>query len=88
MSQQPPPYGPGSGQGGGLPQGARMQMGGQQGGQMAGQPGVGNRGMMNQGQAPSNFMGGRMVQQAGGRMPMQQANQGKQHQKISSTVRS
>ena len=62
MSQQPPPYGPGAGQGVGMPQGARMQMGGQQGM---------NRPMMNQGSNQTNFMGNRMPQQPG-RMPMQQ----------------
>ena len=66
MSQQPPPYGPGGGQGTGMPQGARMQMAGQQGM---------NRGMMNQGNSQqANFMANRMAQQQqhAGRMPMQQ----------------
>ena len=65
MSQQPPPYGPGGGQGTGMPQGARMQMTGQQGM---------NRGMMNQGNSQqANFMANRMAQQQhASRMPMQQ----------------
>ena len=64
--QQPPPYGPGNVQGGGLPPGARMQMGGQQGG--------GNRPMMNPGNSQANFMAARMAQQSG-RMQMQQGKQ-------------
>ena len=65
QQQQPPPYGPGGGQGTGMPQGARMQMAGQQGM---------NRGMMNQGNSQqANFMANRMAQQQhAGRMPMQQ----------------
>ena len=62
QQQQPPPYGP---PGTGMPQGARMQMAGQQGM---------NRGMMNQGNSQqANFMANRMAQQQHvGRMPMQQ----------------
>ena len=64
QQQQPPPYGPGGSQGTGMPQGARMQMAGQQGM---------NRGMMNQGNSQANFMANRMAQQQhAGRMPMQQ----------------
>ena len=64
QQQQPPPYGPGGGQGTGMPQGARMQMAGQQGM---------NRGMMNQGNSQANFMANRIAQQQhAGRMPMQQ----------------
>ena len=63
MSQQPPPYGPGSVQGGGMPQGARMPMGAQQGM---------NRPMMNQGNNQGNFMAHANMAQRTGRMPMQQ----------------
>ena len=65
MAQQPPPYGPGAGQGVGMPQGARMPMGGQQGM---------NRPMMNPGNAQATYMANRMPQQQG-RMPMQQGKQ-------------
>ena len=61
--QQPPPYGPGNVQGGGMPQGARMQMAAQQGM---------NRPMMNQGNNQTNFMAN--MAQRTGRMPMQQGN--------------